>query len=95
MTAHELGHMLGLDHTNEAPYCVLTMWGGPTENDSQRQCLSGGFRHQSSLALGDVLGARALYPWRCPTLAKGTARLRSSYLPAWRRVCPTIQIFAP
>lgn len=52
---HELGHLLGLDHP-EAEGDELTM-SSEWLNDE---------RFPQTLALGDVLGVRALYPCDCP-----------------------------
>jgi hypothetical protein len=75
LVAHEVGHLIGLGHT-ENTNGVLTMsapgfdWTG------------------STLGLGDVLGAKALYPWTCPPEG---APIPDRY----KRVCPSITIFAP
>lgn len=53
---HELGHLLGLGHPR-APGETLTM-SSNWANDE---------RFPQTLALGDVLGVRALYPCECPT----------------------------
>ena len=52
---HELGHLLGLDHPDAAAD-DLTM--SPEWVDDER--------FPQTLALGDVLGVRALYPCDCP-----------------------------
>jgi hypothetical protein len=54
LATHEVGHAMGLDHPPADPaYAELTM--KPTFK-----------RSKSTLALGDVLGIRALYPCDCP-----------------------------
>jgi hypothetical protein len=53
---HEVGHVLWLDHPPAEPaYRELTMQSGSKDR-----------RSMSTLALGDVLGVRALYPCSCP-----------------------------
>lgn len=54
---HEWGHALGLDHVeNQERDAELTMCPGCGVND----------RHSATLGLGDVLGARQLYPTSAP-----------------------------
>lgn len=54
---HEWGHALGLDHVeNQERDAELTMCPGCGEND----------RHSVTLGLGDILGARELYPTSAP-----------------------------
>lgn len=87
---HEFGHVLGLNDINEPDYCPLTMvttgcfnWPKPAPDGY-------GIRYSSTLGLGDILGLRALYPFKCPTLKKGQ-RMPSAYA----QVCPIIKIFTP
>ena len=59
MVTHEWGHVLVLDHTCPA---------GCAEEDVE-QTMDGGFglsRHAQTLALGDILGVRHLYPTDAP-----------------------------
>lgn len=79
IVTHEVGHLLGLDHVPGPATQVVTMTASTSGSTS---------RHLSTLALGDVLGAKFLYPWTCPPAG--------APIPArYSRVCPTIQIFSP
>lgn len=68
---HEFGHALGLGHPGQVPHPEgQDAWGCTTmagphdcERDPERRTYD---RFMSSLALGDILGARVLYPVRCP-----------------------------
>lgn len=60
IVTHELGHWLSLGDLNgDASLAELTMWNAPA--DPLRIA-----RFQSTLALGDVVGARRVYPCACP-----------------------------
>lgn len=89
---HEFGHILGLGDLSLDEHIGLTMMTGeegcpsvPRENGSRYVC-----RARTTLGLGDILGARFLYPWRCPRLRRG-----ATYPPAYRDLCPTISVFSP
>lgn len=85
IVVHELGHAIGLADLEEREYCHLTMWGGITQGcDVQNN------RMAITLGRGDVLGAKALYPWECPPLVPG-----GQYPVAYRNICPTITVYAP
>lgn len=81
---HEFGHVLGLDHSDKG----LTMSGqiGTYEQPPEGY----GSREWSTLGLGDVLGVKKLYPWKCP---KPDSKGR--YPSAYRYLCPSIKIFEP
>jgi hypothetical protein len=60
VATHEVGHALWIGHVNDQEQDrYMTMWPG----DDQQV---GKDRFWSTLALGDVLAARALYPCSCP-----------------------------
>lgn len=80
---HEIGHLIGLDHVAGRGR-HLTMYSG---THGQEQTVR---RSRSTLGLGDALGAKALYPWRCPKISRG-----ERYPKRYRNVCSSITIFAP
>ena len=57
VVTHELGHVLGLDHT---------CWEGRCNPEELTMSGAGGGRSRQTLALGDILGLRALYPTDAP-----------------------------
>lgn len=60
IATHELGHWLSLGDLNGDPSLAdLTMWNQATDPLTID-------RRQATLALGDVVGARRVYPCRCP-----------------------------
>ena len=88
MLTHEFGHVLGLGHVG-IENCPLTMvsagcpdWPPP----------SPGYRNHNaaSLALGDMLGLKALYPFTCPKVKRGQ-RMPTRFA----QVCPTIKVYTP
>lgn len=84
VATHEFGHWLSLgDLSKDQTHSELTMWSadGPGAQ---------GQRKKSTLGLGDILGARALYPWRCPRPTQ-----YGSYPPAYRSLCPRITVYVP
>lgn len=80
---HEFGHVLGLDHPDNAG---LTMKVDNYEEQRRGMYLL----EMSTLGLGDILGAKELYPWSCPKIKRGR-----SYPSAYRYVCPSIRVFSP
>lgn len=91
LVTHEAGHVLNLGDMPQ--YCQLTMTSGIEFTPQPAACP--GRTALQTLALGDVLGTKFLYPWRCPRLPEGVPNRRASYPRAWRHLCPTIEIFAP
>lgn len=86
---HEFGHVLGLDHPGRGEEAQgLTM--DDTLGDYEQPPPGYGSREMSTLGLGDVLGVKKLYPWKCP---KPDSKGR--YPSAYRYLCPTIKIFVP
>lgn len=79
LVTHEVGHFIGLQHVYGPDAVTLTMTGDPPVNT---------YRRWSTLGLGDVLGAKFLYPWTCPPAG-------APIPPSHSRVCPTITIFSP
>lgn len=87
---HEIGHLLGLLHPNEGTKSYrLTMAAGAGSEDPEWKN-GEDYRQFSTLGLGDVLGAKALYPWSCPAAGPG-----QSLPPVYRYLCPSITIFSP
>ena len=58
VATHEVGHWLWLGHPVEEDAFLMTMFSGYKDQHSDR--------YMSTLGLGDVLGARSLYPCSCP-----------------------------
>lgn len=94
LVTHEAGHALGLADLQLPRDCLMTMNGGAQANATEQsppECdkqLTN--RSASTLALGDVLGLKFLYPWTCPHVARG-ARMPAAY----REICPVIKIYRP
>lgn len=87
---HELGHILGLAHPS-GPWTIvkdLSMFTGSAAQPA-------GDRSRSTLALGDMLGVRQLYPFSCPRGADGRKLGRSEVPPRYRQVCPTYIVYSP
>lgn len=62
VVTHEWGHVLGLGHPPDPEkHDQLTMWGSTGNSQCTANC-----RWSSTLALGDVLGVRHLYPTSAP-----------------------------
>lgn len=85
LMTHELGHVVGLGEADVA-------WRGLTMSVFVYEEAPPLYetRELSTLGLGDVLGMKKLYPWKCPKLKRG-----QRYPSAYRHLCPSIQIFAP
>lgn len=62
LVTHELGHVLGLSDLGHGAHdedeLNMTMYSGPSPPNNSR--------YRVTLALGDVLGIRTLYPCECP-----------------------------
>lgn len=58
---HEVGHWLWLGHVEDEAGSELTMYGGGGADSANNVV-----RKRVTLGLGDVLGARSLYPCSCP-----------------------------
>ena len=61
MVTHEWGHVLGLDHP-----CVEQSDCDSPNDDEELTMKTGGTRIRRTLALGDILGVRELYPTDAP-----------------------------
>lgn len=84
---HEIGHVLGLLHPPGDAQAVadLTMSSGVADGD----------RRRSTLALGDMLGARQLYPFACPRGTDGRKLARAQVPERFKQVCPTYSVYSP
>lgn len=96
--AHEFAHVLGLHHPDESvgpgspvydPKDVAGLSVAQTRSACHSDPSFQGCNEWSSIGLGDILGVKEIYPWKCPDKPRSELNWR------WRNLCPTIQVHRP